>query len=275
MVAARAAAEGTKAFQWIHTYESRGASTSTFITLQYRHIQSAYWVHTTCIDIKATTTRFMFTPPTKKNSKQNRQWPVQPIYLTIQSMKNISNQSPLTSKPLRICVNPFRRLSALRSERFCPCTAKLPKGGSSPSCHKASVIDGHQCFWWNGLLSLTKLKDFEVHPFCLTNWPYNLYLLGSCSFPMPFVLATSTRLGCWQHFCSKLLPFSWWRKQPPTAGNPPKTQGPKPPMSHPKAWVGECLWHIATLHHWEPAKSTKFTETLSNFWRTPNLSQNR
>lgn len=34
---------------------------------------------------------------------------------------------------------------------------------------------------------------------------------------MPFVLATSTRLGCWQHFCSKLLPFSWWRKQPPTS----------------------------------------------------------
>lgn len=66
----------------MNPHESRGASTSTFMTLQYRHIQSAYWVHTTCIDIKATTTRFMFTP--KKNSKQNRQWPVQPIYLTIQ-----------------------------------------------------------------------------------------------------------------------------------------------------------------------------------------------
>lgn len=85
------------------------------------------------------------------------------------SVKNISNQSPFTSKPLRICVNPFCRLSALGSERFCPCTAKLPKWGSSPTCHKASVIDGHQCFWWNGLLSLTKLKDFEVHPFSVSH----------------------------------------------------------------------------------------------------------
>ena len=131
MVAARAAAEGTKAFQWIHTNPVTQAHPLCTIICKL-----TCWVHTTCIHYYNNIQVHPLKTPSKTANDQFNQF-------SSPFMKNIGN-SPFTSKPLRICVNPFCWLSALRSERFCPCTAKLPKWDSSSSCHKASSIDGHQ-----------------------------------------------------------------------------------------------------------------------------------
>ena len=186
------------------------------------------------------------------------------------SVKNIGNQSPFTSKPLRICVNPFCRLSALRSERFCPLHRQAPQMG------QLTNLPQSLCHWWTPMLLVKRIavtnkaysKDFEVHPFCLTNWPYNSYLLGSCSFSMPFVLASELALDAGSTSAASCFRSADGGNSLQQAGNPsPNPGSPSPPTFHPKAlgrWIPLTYRNSSSLRtcqkHQIHRNSIKFLE---------------
>ena len=135
----------------MNPYESRGASTSTFMTLQYRHIQSAYWVHTTCIDIKATTTRFMFTPPPQKKKTLSR------------TANDQFNQftSPFSEKhrqPKSLHLQTIENLCESILQTFSTAIWEvLPLHRQAPQMGQLTNLPQSLCHWWTPMLLVKRI----------------------------------------------------------------------------------------------------------------------